>query len=81
MRTFLNISLDILTSLFFAASIGVGAGVAAVSFTHRLGNGLRVAAVSFLAAFASFGYAIWRSYRPLERVPVHAARPMSASAP
>lgn len=80
MRTFLNIALEVLTSLFFAAAIAIGAGAAATSFTHRLGDGLRAAAVAFIAASACFGHVIWRTYRPLEKVPAnHGARPVGAA--
>ena len=70
-----DLSIEILTALFFAASIGIGAGVAAISFTHRLGDGLKVAVVAFLVASATFGYVIWRTYRPLHK----AAAPRSRS--
>jgi hypothetical protein len=64
MRTLLYLPVEIATAFFFAASIGVGSGVVAVSYTHRLGDGAWVALVAFLAAAAGFGYAIWRTYRP-----------------
>lgn len=64
MRTLLHLPLEIATAFFFAASIGIGAGVVATSYTHRLGPALKVALVAFLVAAASFGYVIWRSYRP-----------------
>ncbi len=64
MRTLLHLPIEIATALFFAASIGIGSGVVAVSYTHRLGDGLRTALIAFLAAAASFGYAIWRNHRP-----------------
>jgi membrane protein implicated in regulation of membrane protease activity len=74
-RTTFHLSVEILTALFFAASIGVGAGVAAISFTHRLGDGVRVAVAAFLVASATFGYLIWRTYRPEQK----AAAPRSRS--
>ena len=64
MRTMFHLTIEILTALFFAASIGIGAGVVATSFTHRLGDGLKMAVVAFLVASATFGYLIWRTYRP-----------------
>jgi membrane protein implicated in regulation of membrane protease activity len=79
-RTFFHLSLEVLTALFFAASIGIGAGVAATSFTHRLGDGLRVALVAFLTAGACFAYVIWRNYRPLEKAPAHRSRPVEVVA-
>jgi hypothetical protein len=78
-RTFLNISLEVLTALFFAASIGIGAGVAATSFTHRLGDGLKVTLVAFIAACASFGYVIWCSYRPTDKVRAPRVQPLGAA--
>lgn len=64
MRTLLHLPLEIATAFFFAASIGIGAGVVATSYTHRLGDGLRVAALAFLVTAAGFGFVIWRNYRP-----------------
>jgi hypothetical protein len=78
-RTFLKISIEALTGLFFAASIGIGAGVAATSFTHRLGDGLKVTLVAFIAACACFGYVIWCSYRPMDKVAPAGARPLGAA--
>jgi hypothetical protein len=63
-RTLLHLPLEIACAFFFAASIGIGTGVVAVSYTHRLGDGLKVAPLAFLLAAAGFGYAIWRNYRP-----------------
>ena len=68
MRTIFHLLIEALTALFFAASIGIGAGVAATSFTHRLGDGLKVAVLAFLIAAATFGYVMWRTYRPQRRV-------------
>ena len=81
MRTFLNISLEVLTALFFAASIGIGAGVAATSFTHRLGDGLKVTLVAFIAACACFGYGIWCSYRPMDKVAAAGPRALRVASP
>jgi hypothetical protein len=64
MRTLLHLPIEIVTAFFFAASIGIGSGVVAVSYTHRLGDGLRTALIAFLAAASGFGYAIWRNHRP-----------------
>jgi membrane protein implicated in regulation of membrane protease activity len=77
-RTFLNASVETLTAFFFAASIGIGAGVAATSFTHRLGQGVWVAGIAFLVAMASFGYVIWRTYRPLDTASGHRPRALEA---
>jgi hypothetical protein len=63
-RTLLHLPQEIACAFFFAASIGIGTGVVAVSYTHRLGDGLKVAPIAFLVAAAGFGYAIWRNYRP-----------------
>ena len=64
MRALIHLPVEIATAFFFAASIGIGSGVAAVSFTHRLSDGLRMAVVAFLLAAAGFGFVIWRNYRP-----------------
>ncbi|NJO35779.1 MAG: hypothetical protein HC869_24560 [Rhodospirillales bacterium] len=64
MRTLLHLPLEVATAFFFAASIGIGAGVAATSYTHRLGDGLKVAAIAFLLAASGLGFVIWRNYRP-----------------
>ena len=64
MRNLLHLPLEIATALLFAASIGIGAGVVATSYTHRLGDGLKMALVAFLVAAGGFGYVIWRNYRP-----------------
>jgi len=66
-RMLLHLPLEIATAFFFAASVGVGAGVATISYTHRLGDGLRIAFAAFLAAAVAFGYVIWRTYRPRSR--------------
>jgi hypothetical protein len=68
-RTLLHLPLEIASALFFAASIGIGAGVVAVSYTHRLGDGVMVAPLAFLVAAAAFGYAIWRTYWPQQTNP------------
>jgi hypothetical protein len=69
-RTLLHLPLEIACAFFFAASIGIGTGVVAVSYTHRLGDGLKVAPFAFLLAAAGFGYAIWRSHRPQQTTAV-----------
>jgi len=74
MRTLLNLPLEIATSLLFAASIGICAGVVVISYTHKLGHGLAVAPVVFIIASAVFGYALWRTYRP-EKPPRRPQRP------
>jgi hypothetical protein len=81
MRSLLYLPVEIATALLFAASIGIGSGVAVISFTHRLGDGLNVAVAAFLAAAAGFGYAIWRSYRPRHGRVVRTMRPASAALP
>lgn len=68
MRTLLHLPLEIATAFFFAASIGIGAGVVATSYSHRLGDGLKVAVVAFLVAAGGFGYGIWRNFRPQRRL-------------
>lgn len=64
MRTMLHLPLEIATAFFFAASVGICAGIVATSYTHRLGDGLKAALLGFLVAAAGFGYVLWRSYRP-----------------
>jgi hypothetical protein len=61
--TVLELPGEIATAFFFAGSIGVVAGTVAASHTHRLIPACQVALAAFLAASASFGYAIWRSRR------------------
>ncbi len=74
MRTMLHLPLEIATAFFFAASIGIGAGIAATSYTHRLGDGLMAALLGFLVAAAGFGYAIWRNYRPHSKTAIRRLR-------
>jgi hypothetical protein len=38
MRALIYLPVEIATAVLFAGSIGIGAGVAATSFTHRLGD-------------------------------------------
>ena len=64
MGSLFQLLLDIATAFFFSASIGVAAGVVAVSFSHRLGDGALYGIPSFALAAATFGYLIWRSFRP-----------------
>ncbi len=64
MRSLLQLPLDIATAFFFSASIGIAAGVVAISFSHRLGDGALYGIPSFALAAATFGYLIWRSFRP-----------------
>ena len=68
MRNILHMTVEVATAFFFSASIGIGAGVAAVSFTHRLSDGLRFALLAFLISAATFGYVIWRHFRPAIKV-------------
>lgn len=79
MRTLLHLPLEIATAFFFAASIGIGSGVVAISYTHRLGDGLRTALVAFVVAAAGFGYAIWRSYHPRPKRAMRRMRTASAA--
>lgn len=81
MRTLLHLPVEIATAFFFAASIGVGTGVVAISYTHRLGDGLKMALIAFLAAAAGFGYAIWRSHWPKQTRPKRAVRRVRGGAP
>jgi len=74
MRTMLHLPLEIATAFFFAASVGIGAGIVATSYTHRLGDGLKVAVVGFLVAAAGFGYVLWRNYRPRSKSAVRHLR-------
>jgi hypothetical protein len=60
----LRLPLEIATSLFFALSIGIATGVVAISFSHRLGDGLKFGIPGFLIATFGFGYFLYRSYRP-----------------
>ena len=63
MRSLFQLPLDIATAFFFSASIGI-AGVVAISFSHHLGDGVLYGLPSFVLAAATFGYLIWRSFRP-----------------
>jgi hypothetical protein len=60
----LHLTVEVATAFFFSASIGVGAGVAAISFSHRLSDGFLCALLAFLLAGTAFGYVLWRQYRP-----------------
>ena len=64
MRALLHLPIEIASALLFAASIGIGAGVVVISYTHRLGHGLTVAPIVFVLACVAFGYVLWRTYRP-----------------
>ena len=64
MRLLLRLPLDIATSFFFAASIGIAAGVVAISYSHRLSDGLKFGLLGFLIAAGGFGYFIYRTYWP-----------------
>jgi hypothetical protein len=70
MRNMLHMTIEIATAFFFSASIGIGAGVAAVSFTHRLSDGLVFSLLAFLLSAATYGYVIWRHYRPAPKLVV-----------
>jgi len=64
MRSLFQLPIDIATAFFFSASIGIAAGVVAISFSHHLGDGILYGLPSFALAAATFGYLIWRSFRP-----------------
>lgn len=81
MRALLYLPVEIATAFFFAASIGIGSGVVVISYTHRVGDGVKAALVAFLVAAAAFGYSIWRSYRPRQKQVSHSMHPVSAAAP
>lgn len=81
MREILHSLLEIATGFFFASSIGIGAGVATVSFTHRLGDGLKVALVAFVCSAAVLGYVIWRNYRPAQTRRLRRLRALDAVTP
>jgi membrane protein implicated in regulation of membrane protease activity len=66
-RTLLELPAEIATAFFFAAAVGVGAGVVAARHTHRLTPAFQVALAAFAVAAASFGYAIWRGRRQRSR--------------
>jgi hypothetical protein len=78
-RTLLDLSLEMATAFFIAASIGIAAGVVAASRTHRLGPALLVALAAFVLAAAGFGYAIWRSQRARSRRMFRRMRAVSAA--
>jgi hypothetical protein len=61
--TLLELPREIVTALFFAAAIGVGAGALVAGRTQRLMPALHVALGAFAVAVVSFGYAIWRNHR------------------
>jgi hypothetical protein len=81
MRALLHLPVEIAKAFFFAASIGIGAGVAATSYTHRLRDGAIGAIAGFLIAAAGFGYAIWRNYRPAAKRSLHRVRRAELAAP
>ncbi len=81
MRNLLYLPLEIATAFLFAASIGIGAGVVATSYTHRLGDGLKMAVVAFLVAAGGFGYVIWRNYRPHRKPVVRRLQAAGMAAP
>lgn len=64
MRRWIHLPVEILTAALFSASIGIAAGAVAVSFTHRLGDGLTFGLPALLVAVLSFGFVLWRAYRP-----------------
>ncbi len=64
MHSLFRLFIETATALFFSASIGIAAGVVAISFSHRLGDGVLYGLLSFALAAATFGYLIWRSFRP-----------------
>jgi hypothetical protein len=64
MRKWVYLPVEILTAALFSISIGIAAGVVAISFTHRLGDGLTFGLPALVLALASFGFVLWRAYRP-----------------
>jgi membrane protein implicated in regulation of membrane protease activity len=64
MRRWIYLPVEILTAALFSASIGLAVAVVAISFTHRLADGLTFGLPALVAAAAAFGYALWRAYRP-----------------
>jgi len=64
MRKWIYLPVEILTAALFSLSIGIAAGVVAISFTHRLGDGLVYGLPALLLALLSFGFVLWRVYRP-----------------
>jgi membrane protein implicated in regulation of membrane protease activity len=64
MRRWVYLPIEILTSALFSVSIGIAAGVVAISFTHRLGDGPIFALPALLIASLCFGFVLWRAYRP-----------------
>jgi hypothetical protein len=81
MRSLLYLPVEIVTAFFFAASIGIGSGVAVISYTHRVSDGLKMALIAFLAAAVGFGCAIWRQYRPRPKRAERRMGPASAAVP
>jgi len=79
-RALLELPVEIATAFFFAASVGIGAGVVAASRIHRLGPALLVALAAFVVAAASFGYAIWRNHRSRSRRMFRRIRVVAATA-
>jgi len=80
-RNLLHLPLEIATALLFAASIGIGSGVVATSYTHRLGDGLKMALVAFVLAAGGFGYVIWRHYRPHRKSTIRRLQTVEMAAP
>ena len=64
MRKWVYLPVEILTAALFSLSIGIAAGVVAISFTHRLGDGLVYGLPALMLALLSFGFVLWRVYRP-----------------
>jgi membrane protein implicated in regulation of membrane protease activity len=64
MRRWVYLPIEILTAALFSISIGIAAGVVAISFTHRLGDGPLLALPALLVASLCFGFVLWRAYRP-----------------
>jgi hypothetical protein len=62
-RALLELPREIATAFFYAAAIGIVAGVVVAGRMHRLAPALQIALGAFIVAAASFGYAIWRSHR------------------
>lgn len=75
MRKWVYLPVEILTAALFSISIGIAAGVVTISFTHRLGDGLIFGIPALLLALLSFGFVLWRAYRPQRRLGASAGRP------
>lgn len=81
MRKWIYLPVEILTAALFSISIGIAAGVVAISFTHRLGDGLTFGLPALLLAVLAFGFVLWRAYRPVRLRAPGVGRAVSAQQP